>query len=167
MRLPPLSRAALAATALMTGLIAALLGGPAAMGQGVNLAPPAPIPMQQPSAPATAPQPTAAIDENVAFNHTERWLIPRYFSNVRGNQSHASRAKKYQRALPKGIEKMPQKGDVLSPGVVASLHRLPGPLLRDLPAARPDTERLVVGTDIIMLRRSSGEVLDIIHKAIE
>lgn len=167
MRLPSLPRSGLAITALT----AALLSGTAAMGQSVNLAPsaPMPIPMQQNSASpqAMAPQPAVAIDDSVAFNHTERWMIPRYFSYIRANQAHAARAKKFQRILPKGIGKAPEKGDILSPAVVASLHRLPGPLLRDLPAARPDTERLVVGTDIVMLRPSSGEVLDVLQKVIE
>ncbi|MFN4276216.1 MAG: hypothetical protein ACK4FJ_07930 [Ferrovibrio sp.] len=147
-----------------------LLATDAAFGQQVNLAPPPPAPTLPPafSTPqGPAAQPAVEIDDRIAFNSTERWLIPDYFQRVREKQSRASRAAKFQRGLPEGIAKAPRKGDLLPANVVASLHRLPGPLLRELPPARPDTERLVVGIDIILLRRSSGEVLDVLGSVIE
>lgn len=165
MRLPPFPRSGLAAAVALMGLLTTDV----AFGQQVNLAPPPPPPstsMQvQPFAPAV-PQ-AARIDERTAFNSAERWLIPYYFQRVRDKQTRASRAEKFQRRLPAGIAKAPGKGDVLPANVVAGLPRLPGPLLRDLPPARPDTERLVVGTDIILLRPSSGEVLDVLDKVIQ
>lgn len=136
---------------------------------GLNLAPPPPA---LPAAPVASPLPAnapavAGIDERIAFNSTERWLIPHYFQRVREQQRRAARAKKFQRALPDGVATPPQKGDMLPLGVVASLHRLPAPLARDLPPERPDTNRLVVGTDIVMLRSSTGEVLDVLNRVIE
>lgn len=166
MRLPPVSRPGLKMAAMLMGLLTT----DAALGQQVNLAPPPPAPTLPPASIAPqepVAQPAAPIDDRIAFNSTERWLIPNYFQKVRDKQTRASRAEKFQRALPDGIAKAPGKGDVLPANVVAGLHRLPGPLLRDLPPARPDTERLVVGTDIILLRPSSGEVLDVLNKIIE
>lgn len=161
-----LSRSGLTAAAMLVGVLAT----DAALGQQVNLAPPPPPSTLPPASivpQGPVAQPAAQIDDRTAFNSTERWLIPHYFQKVRDKQTRASRAEKFQRVLPDGIAKAPSKGDVLPANVVASLHRLPGPLLRSLPPARPDTERLVVGTDIILLRPSSGEVLDVLGKVIE
>lgn len=166
MRLPPFPRSGLAAAAVLVGLLTT----GAAFGQQVNLAPPPPAPTLPPAFSASqgpVAQRAAQIDDRIAFNSTERWLIPNYFQRVREKQTRASRAEKFRRGLPEGIAKAPVKGDVLPANVVAGLHRLPGPLLRELPPARPDTERLVVGTDIILLRPSSGEVLDVLGKVIE
>ena len=75
--------------------------------------------------------------------------------------------KVYERALPAGLTEPPAKGDILPASVIADMRPLPGPLVRELPPARPDTERLVVGTDIILLRPSSGEVLDVLDRVIQ
>jgi hypothetical protein len=166
MRLPPFPRSGLMMAAMLMGLLTT----DAALGQQVNLAPPPPPPTLPPASIAPqgpVAQPAVQIDDRIAFNSTERWLIPHYFQKVRDKQTRASRAEKFQRALPDGITKAPGKGDVLPATVVAGLPRLPGPLLRELPPARPDTERLVVGTDIILLRPSSGEVLDVLGRVIQ
>ncbi len=132
---------------------------------GLQTPPPPPPPQDTPVVMA-APAPLPPVDESVAFNHAERWIIPDYFGRVRERQLRASRSKKYARDLPAGLTKPPAKGDQLSPAVVAELRRLPEPLLRELPPARPDTLRRIAGQDVLMLRRATGEVLDILSGVI-
>ncbi|MFN4309779.1 MAG: hypothetical protein ACK4FK_04230 [Ferrovibrio sp.] len=137
---------------VLSGLAAAVL---LAVGGGAQPASGQVMPPAQPAGIG------ASIDDSTAFNSTERWLIPYYFQRKHADRARASRAKSVQRSLPAGIATAPRKGDTLPLDVAARLHNLPGPLLRDLPPARPDTARLVVGADVILLRRSSGEVLDV------
>ncbi len=149
---------------LTAGFAAALLVASTAQAQtrGPNLAPPPALPSDtQPQAAmfTAAPQ---AVDERVAFNSSERWIIPTFYERVREKQRRAGRSKKYDRALPAGIAAAPAKGDLLPMTVLATLDRLPGPLLRNLPPARPQTDRVMVGKDILMVSTSTGEVLDVL-----
>jgi hypothetical protein len=128
---------------------------------GPNLAP-APagaVPDTSPAPVIVAPQ--QAVDDRVAFNSAERWIIPTYFGRVREKQYRASRSKTYQRALPAGLSTDPAKGDLLPLPLLARLDRLPGPLVRDLPPNRPNTDRVVVGKNVLMVNTATGEVLDI------
>ncbi|HEX6958679.1 MAG TPA: hypothetical protein VF194_11900 [Ferrovibrio sp.] len=152
----PFAPAALA-IGLMVGLTAGLLAAPPARAQ-VMQAPaprtPEPIPVNPPPA-AEAP-----INEAIAFNRTERWLIPFYFDKEYGNRRHAARGKRNTRAAPASFEKAPEIGDVLTAAQIADLPRLPGPLVRDLPPRRPDTQRYVAGPDVLLVQQSTGKVLD-------
>ena len=112
--------------------------------RGPSLAPTPIAPTQTPENTVTAPL-RAPVDDRVAFNTAEGWIIPQYFALVREKQKRASRSKEYPRALPEGIAAAPAKGDLLPQGILARLDRLPGPLLRELPPRRPDTDRVVVG----------------------
>lgn len=129
---------------------------------GPNLAPPPALlnETQQQTPLITAPQ--QAIDDRTAFNSSERWIIPTFYERVREKQRRAARSKKYERALPAGIAAAPAKGDLLPATILASLDRLPGVLLRELPPARPSTDRIMVGKDILMVNTSTGEVLDVL-----
>ena len=153
-------RAILPAAGLAVSLVVAL---PAMAQQllGPNLAPPPSAAIAAPVEPLNTPQRVVA-DDRVAFNATENWLIPHYFEQVREKQKRAARSKKYERNLPEGIRANPAKGDLLPLTLLARLDRLPGPLQRELPPNRPDTERIVVGKNVLMVRRSTGEVLDIL-----
>jgi len=135
-----------------------------ALEQGPALAP-QPI---QPSAiaPPTAAMPVVRVaDDRVAFNTTEQWLIPYYFSQQRQKQRRAARSKRYDREMPAGMAQTPAKGDVIPRGTLAELRRLPGPLLHDLPPARPGTDRVIVGKDVLMVT-ANGQVLDILPNII-
>lgn len=149
---------------VLAGLAAALLVGlPAAQAQmpGPNLAPPPALPSDsQQTASFTAPQ--KVVDDRVAFNSSEHWIIPAYYARVRDKQRRAARNKKYERDLPAGISRDPAKGDLLPVAILATLDRLPGPLLRELPPARPNTDRVMVGKNILMVSTATGEVLDIL-----
>lgn len=160
MRRAPLSMLALLAALLPASVAQAQLTGP-------GLAPP--------PAPAfnTAPQPAAIvavpqqpIDDRVAFNSSERWIIPTFYQRVRDKQQRAARSKRYERTLPAGLNAPPAKGDLLPMTLLASLDRLPGPLLRDLPPARPGTDRVMVGKDILMVNTATGEVLDVLDNVL-
>lgn len=151
-------------TIIAAGLAIALLA-PAAQAQlrGPSLAPTPVAPTPAPEHTVVAP-PRAPVDDRVAFNSAESWIIPQYFALVREKQKRASRSKEYPRALPAGIAAVPAKGDLLPQDILARLDRLPGPLLRELPPRRPDTDRVVVGQNVLMVRVSTGEVLDILPK---
>lgn len=129
---------------------------------GPNLAPPPTLPdYAQPQTPLiTAPR--VAVDDRVAFSSSERWMIPTFYERVRERQHRAARSKKYDRVLPAGISADPTRGDRLPITVLATLDRLPGQLLRDLPPARPETDRVLVGKNVLMVNTTSGEVLDIL-----
>ncbi len=146
---------------LAAGISAAYAQAPLS---GSTLAPSSPM-IAQPQTSVTA-MPQTPIDERIAFNHAERWLIPYYFDDVRIKQRRAARDKTQPRALPAGLTVAPAKGDLLQPAVMAELRRLPSPLIRQLPKERPDTTRLIAGKDVLMLRRSTGEVLDVLGNAI-
>jgi len=91
MRLPPFPRSGLMMAAMLMGLLTT----DAALGQQVNLAPPPPPSTLPPASIAPqgpVAQPAVQIDDRIAFNSTERWLIPHYFQKVRDKQTRASRA---------------------------------------------------------------------------
>lgn len=148
---------------IIAGISAALVASAAqAQMPGPNLAPP---PAVNPNSPASTPVFTATtqvIDERIAFNASERWIIPTFFERVRDKQKRAARSKTYDRDLPAGIKANPAKGDLLPMTVLATLDRLPGPLLRELPPNRPNTDRVVVGKNVLMVSTATGEVLDIL-----
>jgi hypothetical protein len=151
-------------SAIATFAAALLISISAAQAQmpGPNLAPPPTLPTDasQQTTLITAPQVT--VDDRFAFNNSERWLIPTFYERVRVKQRRAARNKKYDRVMPAGITADPAKGDLLPMSVLATLDRLPGPLLRELPPARPETDRVLVGKNILMVNTASGEVLDIL-----
>jgi hypothetical protein len=133
---------------------------------GPNLAPAPAMPMTPETLPGVVQVPQQKVDDRIAFNSAERWIIPTYFNRVREKQKRASRSKKYERLLPDGITAYPAKGDLLPLGLVAGLDRLPGPLVRDLPPNRPNTDRVVVGKDVLMVSTATGEVLDILSNVL-
>lgn len=145
-------------------VLALLVGIPAAQAQmpGPNLAPPPTLPADAPQQTALVTVPQVMVDDRIAFNNSERWLIPTFYERVREKQKRAARNKKYDRVLPAGITADPAKGDMLPMTVLSTLDRLPGPLLRELPPARPGTDRVLVGKNILMVSTASGEVLDIL-----
>lgn len=151
---------------VIAGVCVLLLTAVAAQAQmpGPNLAPPpaASLGQQQQQA-AIVVVPQQVIDDRVAFNSAERWIIPTYYSRVREKQHRAARSKRYERDLPAGIKADPAKGDLLPLPLLASLDRLPGPLQRDLPPARPNTDRVVIGKNVLMVSTATGEVLDILQ----
>lgn len=146
----------------LAGLAAALLIASTAQAQQMNLAPPPAATLGQQPLDALIVVPQQVIDDRVAFNTTERWIIPTFYERVREKQHRAARSKKYERVLPAGITADPARGDLLPVTLIATLNRLPGPLLRDLPPNRPDTDRVVVGKNVLMVNTATGEVLDIL-----
>jgi hypothetical protein len=147
----------------VAGVVALPASAAQAQMPGPNLAPPPAATLGQPQqqeALITAPQPV--IDDRIAFNSAERWIIPTFYERVRDRQKRAARSKKYERALPAGITADPAKGELLPMPLLARLDRLPGPLLRNLPPNRPETDRVLVGKNVLMVSTATGEVLDIL-----
>lgn len=150
---------------LAASLAAVLITTMAAQAQNAldGLAPPPMTqPLQQGAPNQQGPRVQAVADDRVAFNTAEQWLIPNFYTLTRDKQKRAARSKKFDRNLPAGLAANPNKGDTLAPAVLAELARLPGPLIRDLPPRRPDTDRVIVGKNVLMVRLSTGEVLDIL-----
>jgi len=141
---------------------AALLVASMAQAQmpGPNLAPPPAATLGQQQALIVAPR--QAIDDRTAFNNAERWIIPTFYARVREKQHRAARHRTYERVLPAGITADPAKGEQLPMTLLARLDRLPGPLLRELPPNRPETDRVLVGKNVLMVNTATGEVLDIL-----
>lgn len=153
-------RRAVLAASFATALLAASTAQ--AQMRGPNLAPPPALPSDTQRQTAVVVAPQQAIDDRTAFNSSERWIIPTFYDRVREKQHRAARNKKYERVLPAGIATAPAKGDLLPVTILASLDRLPGALLRSLPPARPGTDRVMVGKDILMVSTATGEVLDVL-----
>lgn len=144
---------------LLPGMAAAQSASPLELGL---LAPTPPPPGIGQSANLPAPATVPVADDRVAFNSTEQWLIPLYFQKIREKQKRAARSKRNSRSLPAGLTQDPAKGDLLPAPILAELHPLPGPLIRDLPPARPGTDRVIAGKNVLMVNTATGEVLDIL-----
>lgn len=158
-----------AASLPMLRLLALLLAAglpPAAWAQGTIMQAPAPPePTLSSGAAAAAPAPTPAgpqINAAIQFDKSERWIIPKYFQDIRDRQRRASRYKVYPRDLPAGLSQAPEPGEILPPAVLAKMEPLPKPLILELPRARPDTSRYIAGKDVLLVQRSSGKVLDVL-----
>jgi hypothetical protein len=152
-------------------LAAVLLGGlaaPGARAQGTMMQAPAPQALPQSREPDTVlpAAPARQFDPAVEFISSERWIIPDYFRKVRERQRRAARYKTYPRALPDGLSAAPARGDILPTAIIAQMDPLPRTLLRELPAARPDTRRYVAGRDVLLVQASSGKVLDILPNVV-
>ncbi len=67
-------------------------------------------------------------------------------------------------SLPPGIAKNLARGKPLPPGIAKKY--LPNDLTRLLPAVRPGTNRLVVGSDILLIEASTGLILDVLNNVL-
>lgn len=69
-----------------------------------------------------------------------------------------------KKTLPPGLQKRLDRGDGLPPGLAK--RQLPEDLDRQLGPPAPETERAIIGDDVVLLERATGVVLDVIHDVI-
>ncbi len=112
---------------------------------------------------------TAIVREGVsaAFEEFERQMIYKYFDAhpaevIVEEGSHAKKGKK--KGLPPGIQKKLERGGTLPPGIAKKY--LPEDLDRDLPPAPSGYERIIHGSDVLLVEIDTGKVADIITDAI-
>ncbi len=102
-------------------------------------------------------QVTAGPGAQIAFSVTERRLITQYFASPEAARSMNAKP------LPPGIAKKVARGGALPPGIAK--RYLPQDLDGRLPPVQVGTERVVVGTDVLLVQVDTGLVLDIIRNA--
>ncbi|MEQ8334324.1 hypothetical protein [Nisaea sp.] len=67
--------------------------------------------------------------------------------------------------LPPGLQKRLDRGEPLPPGL--SGRPLPPGLTARLGPAVPGTERLIAGTDVVLIEKATGIVLDIVRDVLK
>lgn len=102
-------------------------------------------------------QVTTGSGVQIAFSVTERRLITQYFASPEAARSMNAKP------LPPGIAKKVARGGALPPGIAK--RYLPQDLDGRLPPVQVGTERVVVGTDVLLVQVDTGLVLDIIKNA--
>ena len=112
----------------------------------------APPPGKGPHKGGESAEPGGAVAE-VTFSLGERETITRYF------QQHREPA----RRLPPGIAKNLARGKPLPPGIAKKF--LPQELDASLPP-RPGFERIVVGTDVLLIDAATRVIADILHNVL-
>jgi len=152
--------AAIIPAAIVTLSLAAAMPAAAQNAASFFEMPPPEAQIPPPAIQVAPTEPQTPIDQSVAFSRSERWLIPYYFTKLRSQRKHASRSKGEKRELPEGLTKSPEIGETLPLSLLPELRLLPKPLTRELPPRRPDTQRYVIGSDVVLVRPSTGEVLD-------
>lgn len=66
--------------------------------------------------------------------------------------------------LPPGLERQLQKKGTLPPGLAK--RNLPPDLASRLPSTPPDLERIIVDTNVLLVEKATGVILDIIHDVV-
>ncbi len=102
-------------------------------------------------------QVTTSPGVQIVFSATERRLITQYFASPEAARSMNAKP------LPPGIAKKVARGGALPPGIAK--RYLPQDLDGRLPPVQVGTERVVVGTDVLLVQVDTGFVLDIIKNA--
>jgi hypothetical protein len=100
----------------------------------------------------------APYSGEIAFTAPERALITGYFAS--GGGAEAPQGK----PLPPGITKKLARGGSLPPGIAK--RYLPRDLDVRLPPPPIGVERVIVGRDVLLIRISTGAILDTIRGAL-
>ena len=111
----------------------------------------------------------AVVREGVraAFEEFERQMIYKYFDAhpvevVVEEGGYGKKGRK--KGLPPGIQKKLDRGGTLPPGIAKQY--LPDDLNRDLPPAPAGYERIIYGTDVLLVEIDTRKVADIVTDAI-
>lgn len=114
----------------------------------------------QPAPPSAAPPAATASPPIVVFGPEERTIIREYYS--KGGKGLPPGLAKREK-LPPGLQRQLQQNGTLPPGLAKKLEPLPRELEVRLKPLPPDYVRVVVGTDVILLDRTTQKVLDILR----
>jgi len=69
-----------------------------------------------------------------------------------------------RKSLPPGLQKQFEKNGRLPPGLAN--RELPGDLTRQLPPAKTGTERVISGSDMVLVDQATGVILDILRDVV-
>ena len=120
--------------------------------------------------------PAAANDEvvDIIFDEVERVIIEEYFGLGSYDQGGQGKNKNKNKGLPPGLAKRDQlppglamqvqRNGTLPPGL--AMRALPGDLIYQLPAPYPGTERVIVGSDVVLIRAGTRYILDVIKDVV-
>ena len=100
---------------------------------------------------------TAAPFGAIMFSASERTMIQSYFAGGGAGRGSA-------KPLPPGIAKKVARGGTLPPGIAK--RYLPQDLEARLPPPPLGLERVIVGTDVLLVEISTGAILDMISRAL-
>ena len=111
---------------------------------------------------------------DIIFDEVERVIIEEYFGLGSHDQGGHGKNKNKNKGLPPGLakrEQLPpglakqvQRNGTLPPGL--AMRALPGDLVYQLPAPYPGTERVIVGSDVVLIRAGTRYILDVIKDVV-
>ena len=123
------------------------------------------------SIPAQAEEVTKAVAREgirAAFEEFERQMIYKYFGEHPYHHEHEyeydSGKKAKKKGLPPGIQKKLARGGTLPPGIAKQY--LPDDLSRQLPPPPHGYERVIHGSDILLVEIDTGKIADIVADVI-
>ncbi len=108
----------------------------------------------------------------IVFTPQERQMIREYYSKEIIEQAGGVKGKgkkglppglAKKEKLPPGIRKQLQRNGTLPPGLEKKMEPLPKEVEVRMKQLPPECTRVVVGTDIIILDKTTQKILDIIH----
>lgn len=127
------------------------------------------------AAPPQSQQMTAEEGVGVVFTEIEKRLIRDYFakSDSRAEADHGKGKGKSKQMppglakrdrLPPGLERHIEKNGTLPPGLAK--RDLPSDLVGRLPPLKHGLERKIVGNDVVLLRKGTNVVLDVLENVL-
>lgn len=109
--------------------------------------------------------PLSAISSDILFSGKDKGIIIEYYKTHSSGlpPGLAKRGGK----LPPGLEKHLQKNGKLPPGLQKKISPLPLELEKRLSPLPPRSERVIIGTHVIIYNRAENVILDIIKDVIQ
>ena len=109
---------------------------------------------------------------DIIFDEVERVIIEEYFGGAgfHGGGHGKNKIKGLPRGLakrdqlPPGLARQIQRNGTLPPGL--AMRALPSDLLYQLPVPYPGTERVIVGSDVVLIRAGTRYILDVIKDVV-
>ncbi len=111
---------------------------------------------------------------NILFSEIEKRIIADFYTDDASRSAKKGKHKKSKKGLPPGLakkEKLPpglekqlKRNGTLPPGLAK--RSLPSDLHRLLPKRAYEFERIIVGTDILLMKRGANLIYDIIKDVI-
>jgi hypothetical protein len=108
----------------------------------------------------------------IVFTPQERQIIREYYSKEIIEQAGGAKGKgkkglppglAKREKLPPGIQKQLRRNGTLPPGLEKKMEPLPKEVEVRMKQLPPECTRVVIGTDVIILDKTTQKILDIIH----
>ena len=116
-----------------------------------------------------APSSTRSIetknnDDEAASGHKNKGKKNKNKGNKKGGKNKMPPGLSKRKSLPPGLQKQLERNGTLPPGLAK--RNLPSELETQLPPAQEGTERVIAGSDVVLIHQTTGIVLDIIKDII-